>query len=84
MRKTGRTGNLYFIPQLLELKQFEAFFGGEGVFQRACSLTIATCQSHAPLQTENSVPITEFTELFGAYRCVKLLEESLRDDEPQE
>lgn len=49
MRKTGCTGNLYFISQLLELKQFKAFFGGggEGVSQRACSLTIAACPSHA-------------------------------------
>lgn len=47
MRKTGCTGNLYFISQPLELKQFKVFLGGECVFQRACSLTIATCPSHA-------------------------------------
>lgn len=47
MRKMGCTGDLFFLPQLLELKQFEAFFWGEGVFQKARSLTIATCRSHA-------------------------------------
>lgn len=62
VRKMGCTGDLSFLPQLLELKQFKAFLGGvvKGGIQKACSLTIATCQSHATPADREQCPDHKF------------------------